>query len=222
MSMAAPQGAGLNPRQRVWLGQIMDMLEAHLGDHVELVLHDLTLDYEGTVIDIRNGYISGRKIGDGGDNMGLTVVRGTNPSGDRFNYLEFPSDGRILRCSTVFFRDEQGHPVASLCINEDITKSVEMENFLHARNQGTPENVIHDVNLLLESLLEEAQLHVGKSSGAMNREEKKAVIRYLDEHGAFLISKSGPRVCEVLGISKFTLYNYLDAIRNQTEPPAEK
>jgi predicted transcriptional regulator YheO len=29
----------------------------------------------------------------------------------------------------------------------------------------------------------------------------------------FVISKSGDRVCEFLGISKFTLYNYLDAIR---------
>ena len=37
-----------------WLGSIMDMMEAHFGKDVELVLHDLEADYEKTIIDIRN------------------------------------------------------------------------------------------------------------------------------------------------------------------------
>ena len=37
-----------------------------------------------------------------------------------------------------------------------------------------------------------------------------------DDRGMFLISKSGPRICEILGISKFTLYNYLEIIRSGT------
>ncbi len=49
----------------------------------------------------------------------------------------------------------------------------------------------------------------------MGREEKIQVVAYLDEKRAFLISKSSERVCECLGISKFTLYNYLDSIRSK-------
>lgn len=60
-----------------WLGSIMDMMEAHFGKDVELVLHDLEADYEKTIIDIRNGEVTGRTVGDGGDNLGLEVVRGT-------------------------------------------------------------------------------------------------------------------------------------------------
>ena len=60
-----------------WLSLIMDMMEAHFGKDVELVLHDLEADYEKTIIDIRNGEVTGRNIGDGGDNLGLEVVRGT-------------------------------------------------------------------------------------------------------------------------------------------------
>ena len=45
---------------------------------------------------------------------------------------------------------------------------------------------------------------------------KKYVIEILDNKGVFLISKSSERVCEFLGISKFTLYNYLDQVRENT------
>ena len=66
-----------------WLGSIMDMMEAHFGKDVELVLHDLEADYEKTIIDIHNGEVTGRTVGDGGDNLGLEVVRGTVKNGDR-------------------------------------------------------------------------------------------------------------------------------------------
>ena len=38
-------------------------------------------------------------------------------------------------------------------------------------------------------------------------------IRFLNECGAFLIAKAGPRVCQYFGISKYTLYSYLDEAR---------
>lgn len=38
-------------------------------------------------------------------------------------------------------------------------------------------------------------------------------LQYLEEKGTFKIAKSSAEVCQVLGISKFTLYNDLDAIR---------
>ena len=44
----------------------------------------------------------------------------------------------------------------------------------------------------------------------MTKEDKQEFIRYLDERGAFLITKSGTRVCNYLSISKYTLYNYRD------------
>ena len=60
-----------------WLRSILDMLSAHFGKDVEFVIHDLSLDYEHTIVDIRNGQITGRKIGDTGDILGLEVIRGT-------------------------------------------------------------------------------------------------------------------------------------------------
>ena len=44
----------------------------------------------------------------------------------------------------------------------------------------------------------------------MDKGEKIRAIRFLNDAGAFLITKSGPKVCQVFGISKYTLYSYLD------------
>ena len=40
-------------------------------------------------------------------------------------------------------------------------------------------------------------------------------IRFLNDSGAFLITKSGARVCSYFGISKYTLYSYLDEAKTE-------
>ena len=41
---------------------ILDILEGHFGKNVEFVVHDLSLDYEHTIVDIRNGEVTARAI----------------------------------------------------------------------------------------------------------------------------------------------------------------
>ena len=71
----------------------------------------------------------------------------------------------------------------------------------------------NDVSELLDYLMKEGTEQIGKAPEEMTKEEKKQVISYLDQKGALLITKSGPKICRYLGISKFTLYNYLDILR---------
>ena len=47
-------------------------------------------------------------------------------------------------------------------------------------------------------------------------------IKFLDDHGAFLITYSNARVCEALDISQFTLYNYLRILGNDEEEKKEE
>ena len=44
----------------------------------------------------------------------------------------------------------------------------------------------------------------------MTKEEKTQAIRFLNDSGAFLITKSGDKVSKYFGISKYTLYSYID------------
>ena len=87
-----------------------------------------------------------------------------------------------------------------------------------SKSDQIPESTIFtDVNELLTKLMNQAVAMVGQNVDKMTKEEKESVLRYLDEKGAFLITKSGDRVCDFLGISKFKLYNYLNSIRGEKE-----
>lgn len=203
--------------------RLMSMLEAQFGDQCELVLHDLTKDYSETIVDIRNGGITGRKVGDCGSNLGLEVMRGTVKDGDRYNYVTHTLNGKILRSSTTYLYDEENNLCGALCVNLDITNTIAFENFLRKYNDfsmETDENkeiFATDVKSLLEFLIKEAQAQVGKDPGEMDKADKIKFLQYLDRKGAFLVTKSSERVCEFLDISKFTLYNYLDSARNSEE-----
>ncbi len=202
------------------LDKIINMLENQFGKNCEIVLHDFSQPIDQTIVDIRNGHVTGRKIGGCGSNMGLEVLRGTVSDDDRYNYVTFTPNGCILRSSTIHFKNSSGELIGSLCVNLDITESMRFETFIKEYNNfkhdTTPVNEFFssDVQQLLEELIHRSLALVNKPVEAMTKDEKKSVVDYLDKKGAFAIQKSTERVCEILGISRCTLYNYLDAVRN--------
>ena len=214
-------------QERPFFKQLFDMLETQMSCNDELVLHDLTKDYDHTIVDIRNGHVTDRRIGDCGSNLGLEVLRGTVENGDRYNYITNTRSGKILRSSTIFIHDDDGHVIGSLCINKDITESLKMEAYMRNVNKYTlpgqehesaersiKEAFFNNVNELLDYMIQDAQAQVNKPVAQMDRADKQAFLKYLDDKGAFVIAKSGERVCDFLGISKYTLYTYLDVVRN--------
>ena len=70
--------------------------------------------------------------------------------------------------------------------------------------------ITHNVNDLLDHLIEESVALVGKPVPLMNKEDKVTAIQFLNDAGAFLITKSGDKVANYFGISKYTLYSYID------------
>lgn len=201
--------------------QLLDMLEKQLGSNSEVVLLDLTKEYGSMIIDIRNGNITGRKVGGTGSNMGLEVLAGTVKNGNRYNYITKSKDNKILRSSTLYIRDDEENVIGCICINTDITESVKFEAFLKEFNQynvesgelESPEIFAQDVSQVLEFLIQEGQKIVGKPAAVMTKNEKLQFLKYLNEKGAFLITKSGEKIQEIMGISKYTMYNYLDMIK---------
>lgn len=203
---------------------IMKLITAEFGPDCEVVLHDWSRDYDKTIIAIENGHISGRKVGDGGSNLGLEVMRGSTDGSNQINYITRLNNGRMLRSSSLYLEDESGKKIGALCINRDITDYIHMQeqiseitmipNGTHGQDLRR-EFITPDVNELLDYLLQESIRLVGKDPTQMTKEEKKQVISHLDRKGALLITRSGPKICQVLGISKFTLYNYLEEIHKE-------
>ena len=204
--------------------RIVKALAAQYGDSCEIVLHDLTGgDTEHTIIAIENGHITGRRIGDGPSKIALEAFQDAKEThSDKLAYLTKTRDGKILKSSTVFIRNEKGKPIGILGINSDITLTVALENTIHSFNSSLqdtrdPEPISTNVADLLDSLIEQSIRMVGKPASLMDKSEKIRAIRYLNDSGAFLITKSGPKVCQVFGISKYTLYSYLDEARQSSD-----
>jgi len=204
--------------------RMVKALAAQYGDSCEVVLHDLRgSDPEHTIIEIENGHITGRKIGDGPSRIALEAIQDAEEThADRLAYLTKTRDGKILKSSTIFLRDEKHKPIGLLGINSDITLSVAAEQFLHGfnssiRDDHEPDEISTNVADLLDSLIDQSLSLVGKPASLMDKSEKIRAIRFLNDSGAFLITKSGPKVCQVFGIAKYTLYSYLDEIKQSRE-----
>ncbi len=186
-----------------------------------MIIHDLQAeDLERTIVYIKNGHITGRKIGDGPSRVVLRSIEALERGEDlleQHGYSTHTSDGKTLKSTTMFIKDENDEYRYILGINFDITALSCVRKALEDLEQtkedsSVPE--IHDINLsvndLLEALIRQSESLIGKPPAQMSKEEKVRAIRFLDDAGAFLITKSGDRVSEHYGISKFTLYSYID------------
>ncbi len=64
----------------------------------------------------------------------------------------------------------------------------------------------------LDRLIEGVEREMGGRLADLSREDKQAAIRLLDERGAFILRRAVEDVADVMGVSRITVYNYLNAI----------
>jgi uncharacterized protein YqgV (UPF0045/DUF77 family) len=74
---------------------------------------------------------------------------------------------------------------------------------------------IHDV---LERLLLEVEVGFGSLLVSLSREEKQRAVQVLSDRGAFSLRGSVEDVADRLGVSRFTVYNYLNAENKFNSP----
>ena len=204
-----------------FLKQLAYGLAIQFGSSCEIAIHDLkTKDLERSIVYIENGHVSNRQTGDGPSGIVLETLQ-SDPSTihDKLSYLTKTEDGRILKSSTFYIRDDDGSISYIFSLNYDITAftaaSTAIQSLIATKDNlpdltgDSPRQITHNVNELLDLLIEQAVAKVGKPVAMMNKDDKVAVVQYLDHAGAFLITKSGDKVSSYLGISKFTLYSYM-------------
>lgn len=193
------------------------------GENSEVVVHDLrSADPDHTIVAIENGHVSQRQLGDGPSRIVLEAVqhKGEGVPGDMHGYLTKTRDGRILKSSTVFLKDENGEVEGVFSLNYDITELLMAERAIDsilnhkAAGQEQPDRIPQNVNDLLDDLIEQSVALVGKPVAMMTKDDKITAIQFLNNAGAFLVTKSGDKVSKYFGISKYTLYSYIDAKRD--------
>ena len=204
--------------------QLARGIARQFGNNCEVVVHDLSgEDSEHSVVVIENGHVTGRRLGDGPSHVVWEALK-ADPKNlqDRLAYLTRTEDGKILKSSTIFIRDDQDKVTGIFAINYDITMMKAMEETL-SMFTGTdetaqePQTLTHNVNDLLDELIKQSAQLVGKPVALMTKDDKVKAIRFLNESGAFLITKAGQRVCNFFGISKYTLYSYIDESKSDKD-----
>ena len=194
------------------LKQIAAALAAQFGPSCEVVLHDLaSQDPEQSIVHIENGHVTGRQVGDGPSTVVMEqMLRGQADPADHLAYLTRTPDGKVLKSSTVYIRDSRGRVDAILSINYDISALLMAESALGGLVRTAEPSAekqeritVLSVSDLLDGLIEE-------SVALMNKDDKVRAIQFLSQHGAFLVTKSGDKVAKYFGISKYTLYSYID------------
>ncbi len=202
------------------LKRIAAAIAAQFGSNCEVVVYDLTREnQEDMILFIENGHVSRRSAKAGPSHVVLEAMRdGRKDVPDHYNYLTKTHDGRILRSSTVYIKDENGRVSGIFAINYDMTELMMTQSVINALVQnspgGEPERIPTNVNELLDDLLDQSVKLIGRPVAMMNKDDKVKAIRFLNDAGAMLITKSGDKIAKYFGISKYTLYSYLD-IANQ-------
>ncbi|MFD8499743.1 aminotransferase class V-fold PLP-dependent enzyme [Amycolatopsis sp. NPDC059657] len=177
-------------------------LATMLGPGNEVVLHDLAR-LPDSIVAIAGG-LTGRTAGGPMTDLLLGLVRRGTTS-DLTDYETHGPDGRPIRSSTMFLRDENGVAVGCLCVNSERPGP--------ALGPATRETFPPDVDSLQRFLIERAVGKAGIPVELMKKVHKAAVVRELDEAGFFLIKDSVDSLAAHLDVTRYTIYNYLNETR---------
>lgn len=185
---------------------ICDAIVLLLAPLVEVVIHDIKKD---SIVYI-NGKLSARKIGD----PSLLNKDGL----DSLNQIIYPKinfDGRLVKSISVVLEKQW-----LLCINCDISIFNRMQSLSQAILQG---NMNIQPNALFTNDWQE-KLHISintylqnqnLSFELLNQANKKNLIKYLFDLGAFHEKNAADYVAKVLSVGRATVFKYLKEWRSK-------
>lgn len=201
------------------LKKVVDGVSKTFGPRCEVVLHDLS-DPARSIVHIANGCVSGRSVGGSITDLGLKTLQSGFREDDLINYRSLARDGRVLKSSTIAFRDPDGEPAIALCVNLDITDILNFNAAVQSifevgTEDGRETMETFEVSAVstLGSMAEKAIQQTGKAPSTMTKSDRVEIVRHLEEQGFFLIKGAIKLLCARLGLSKFTVYNYLNDAR---------
>lgn len=200
------------------LRRIARGVAAQFGPNCEVVVHEISeRSTSHSIIALENGHVSGRKLGDGPSQVVLEQLgKDSACPEDHLCYLTRTPDGNLLKSTSVYIPDDYGKTAAVFGVNFDISTLTMAQQALDSltstmtQKEEAPARITHNVNDLLDDLIEQSDRLIGKPPSMMTKEDKVRAIHFLNDHGALLITKSGDKIATHFGISKYTLYSYLD------------
>ena len=203
-----------------------DFLGTVLGPDYEIIVYDLK-----QILYIINGNISGRKSGDLLSPTMKSILQREESAKETWlsNYRALSSNGKILRASSFFIKDESRKVVGGLNINFDDNRYKELSNLIfslcHPDNyvsknisieiKGNDEQTIFSENI--SNTIDEILNRINKSLpfSDLSHSEKLDIIRQLYQKGIFSMKGSVKTVGNRLSCSPASMYRYLELVKKE-------
>lgn len=192
------------------------------GKNCEVVLHSMEHE-DRAIIAIENSHVSGRDRGEPMSDFVFKLLEEMSTADEPFiNFFKNTalSKNELKSCTTLI-RNKKERIIGALCINMDISMPVKdffsdflqfnSENYAGTKNAAYTQSTRELIDTSIDSALEV----VNKKRGLSSTDRNKAVIYELYKKGIFSVKKGVEITAEELGISKFTVYNYLKALKGR-------
>lgn len=232
----------LNTADSDYRDELMTMLAAAvrvIGSVVscktEVVLHDLRQP-EYSIAEIVNAGVTGRKRGDSvlagirTDKAFIAAMEKCDePVSLLLDYVTYTREGKPLRSSTAIYRDRHQQPFAALCINVDnqgIEEALQVLNSLAGIVTPQPaelipvtvsENNAASIEDLMNEIISTTHVLDAGRSRADTKSANILAVKNMQEKGIFLIKGGVEKAAAALGVTRYTIYNYLDELKNEPE-----
>lgn len=202
--------------------QIADAVVKIFPKSLEVVVHDLREPQSS--IKYIAGNVTNRHIGGPITDYGIRALQeeGNNVR-DKYSYKTNSKDGRDLKSTTCFLRNSDGKVRAAFCINIDITEILNAQQILDSitntlditDDNKSIEHFTSTIDETIDVLFERAVNKVGKQPASMSKADKVELVKELDKLGVFQIKGGIEHVGTRIGVTKYTVYNYLK--KNKTK-----
>ena len=201
------------------ISMLLKGLRAMLGERYEVILHDLS-HVESSIVGIE-GNVTGRSIGGPATNFLLHQLKEYGDDApDCVNYQNILPDGRVLRSTTIFIRSDGGDIIGSLCVNQDMTDFIVADKLLHElvafdrEGEAAPkETFAQEISDVMEAMVNDEIGRMERPVAYMNKDDKLQLVARLENKGIFTVKSSVEYVAERLGVTNFTVYNYLKELK---------
>lgn len=193
-----------------------DAIYAIFKSNCEVVVHDFST-MDKSVIYIK-GNVTGRTLGAPITDFVLQQLK-KNPADleDILGTYSTTKDGKKIKSSIVFIRNNSGEIVGLFGINYNVTELSNIQHLLtdmlspFESNTQIHESYATTITEMFEQIVHTTLLELNMTLPLSSKEEKVQFVKNLDNKGVFLVQGAMDKVSEILEVSKQTVYNYLES-----------
>ena len=205
----------------IWaaLAPVAEAVASLFGEHCEVLVHSLE-DLSSSIIKICNGSVTGRKVGSPMTDLGIKMFKNASLSEIDMvsNYTTRHTDGKIIKSATAMIRNGT-KPIGMFCINFNLSAPLldVAKQIFHTEDDTMQpmeqERFVMNTEDLVRHSLDVSISQINARRDISPQEKNKQVVSELYNQGIFDVKGAVDIVANQLGVSRYTIYNYIREVR---------